>query len=62
MACRSKGTFRSHQVPIADMDRPEHVWLLEQWLRSYRPEELFDQSGRPLPELLALSRPKGPAG
>ena len=53
-----EGTFRSHQVPIANLDTPEHVHLLEEWLRSYRPEELFDQDGKPKPELLALP-PKG---
>ncbi len=43
----SEGTFRSHQVPIADVrGNPEHLALLETWLRSYRPEELFDADGR----------------
>ena len=42
-----EGSFRSHQLPIADLGRPEHLKLLESWLRSYRPEELFDQAGRP---------------
>jgi xylulose-5-phosphate/fructose-6-phosphate phosphoketolase len=50
-----EGTFRSHQVPLSDMTRPGHVQLLEQWMRSYRPEELFDQQGRFLPELVALA-------
>ena len=36
----------SHQVPFGDMDKPEHVKLLEDWMRSYRPEELFDDDGR----------------
>ncbi len=52
-----EGTFRAHQVPIT-MDKPEHLALLEQWLRSYGHEELFDAEGRPVPELLAMA-PKG---
>ena len=52
-----EGTFRAHQVPIA-MDKPEHLAQLEAWLRSYRPEELFDEDGAPVPELLELA-PKG---
>jgi len=52
-------TFRSHQVPILiSAEFPEHVQLLEDWMRSYKPEELFDQDGRLLPELAALA-PKG---
>ena len=43
-----EGTFHSHQVPIEDPARnPEHLRVLEQWMRSYRPEELFDANGRP---------------
>jgi xylulose-5-phosphate/fructose-6-phosphate phosphoketolase len=53
-----EGYWRSHQVPMSDMDRPEHVAVLEQWMRSYRPEELFDQAGRLVPELAALA-PEG---
>ena len=49
-----EGTFRSHQVPISDMDKPEHIKLLEQWMKSYRPEELFDADGRLVPELAEL--------
>jgi len=50
-----EGTFRSHQVPLAGLAaNPEHLRLLEEWLRSYRPEELFD-GGRPAPEIAALS-------
>ena len=52
-----EGSFRAHQVPI-DMTKPEHVQLLENWLRSYKPEELFDGYGTLLPELQALA-PKG---
>ncbi len=52
-----EGTFRAHQVPI-DMSKPEHLALLEQWLRSYKPEELFDENGALVPQLAALA-PKG---
>ncbi len=51
-----EGTFRSHQVPLADpASHPGHLQLLEQWLKSYRPEELFDARGRLIPELAALA-------
>lgn len=54
-----EGTFHSHQVPISSpAARPEHLPLLEEWLRSYRPEELFDENGRLL-EALAELAPKG---
>ena len=54
-----EGTFRSHQVPLSDpRANPEHLKLLEEWLRSYRPAELFDDSGRLKPELAELA-PKG---
>ena len=54
-----EGTFRAHQVPISDpATHPEHLKLLEDWLRSYRPEELFDAQGRLKPELAELA-PKG---
>lgn len=46
--------WRSHQVPMGEMERPEHIQILEDWLRSYRPEELFDDSGRLHTELAAL--------
>ncbi|GAB3979590.1 phosphoketolase family protein [Actinoallomurus acanthiterrae] len=50
-----EGTWRAHQVPLARVrEDPEHLAALEAWLRSYRPEELFDEDGRPVPELLAL--------
>ncbi len=50
-----EGTYRSHQVPLAaTRTDDEHRGALEQWLRSYRPQELFDDAGRPVPELLAL--------
>jgi xylulose-5-phosphate/fructose-6-phosphate phosphoketolase len=53
-----EGTFRAHQVPMGEMDRPEHLRILETWLRSYRPEELFDERGRLRPELAELA-PEG---
>lgn len=52
-----EGTFRAHQVPI-DMTKEEHLELLEKWLRSYHPEELFDAMGKLMPELQELA-PKG---
>jgi xylulose-5-phosphate/fructose-6-phosphate phosphoketolase len=56
---QNEGTFRAHQIPIlVDAAHPGHLKLLEEWLRSYRPEELFDESGRLLPELAALA-PEG---
>jgi xylulose-5-phosphate/fructose-6-phosphate phosphoketolase len=49
-----EGTWRSHQVPLAGVhDNPEHLRQLEAWLRSYRPEELFDAEGRPVADVLA---------
>ncbi|MBF0523965.1 MAG: transposase [Deltaproteobacteria bacterium] len=54
-----EGTFRAHQVPLSDpATHPEHLKLLKDWLRSYRPEELFDEQGRLKPELAELA-PKG---
>ena len=50
-----EGNFRSHQVPLHPADHPGHLKLLEDWLRSYRPEELFDEQGRLLPVLAALA-------
>jgi xylulose-5-phosphate/fructose-6-phosphate phosphoketolase len=56
---RVEGSFRSHQVPIANVRTdPAHLALLEAWMRSYRPEELFDQTGRPV-ALLADLPPAG---
>ncbi|HSL06647.1 MAG TPA: phosphoketolase family protein [Pseudonocardiaceae bacterium] len=55
-----EGTFRSHQVPLAEThSNAEHRALLEQWLRSYRPEELFDGAGQLVSQLQALA-PQGP--
>ncbi|HWG48587.1 MAG TPA: phosphoketolase family protein [Candidatus Acidoferrales bacterium] len=54
-----EGSFRSHQVPVADLaTKPEHLKILEDWMRSYKPEELFDSSGKLIPELAELP-PKG---
>ncbi len=51
-----EGTWRSHQVPLAGLaEKPEHLRLLEQWMKSYRPDELFDAQGRLRPELTALA-------
>ncbi len=53
------GTFRSHQVPLSGVrGDPDQLARLEEWMRSYRPEELFDEEGRLLPELAALA-PEG---
>jgi xylulose-5-phosphate/fructose-6-phosphate phosphoketolase len=50
-----EGTWRSHQVPLSDVrNSPEHLAQLDAWLRSYRPEELFDPEGRPVAALLDL--------
>jgi xylulose-5-phosphate/fructose-6-phosphate phosphoketolase len=54
-----EGTFRSHQVPVKDPKKnPKHLALLERWLRSYRPEELFDSAGRPSPDILEVCPPR----
>jgi len=51
-----EGTHRAHQVPLAKLaENPEHLRALEQWMRSYRPDELFDEEGRLVDELRALS-------
>ena len=55
---KTEGYWRSHQVPFGDMEKPEHVKLLEEWMRSYRPQELFDDEGRLRPEIAALA-PEG---
>jgi len=54
----TEGTYRSHQVPMGDMSHPGHVKILEKWLKSYRPEELFDSNGTLRAELAAFA-PKG---
>jgi xylulose-5-phosphate/fructose-6-phosphate phosphoketolase len=54
-----EGTFRAHQVPLAELaTKPEHLKMLETWMRSYRPEELFDDVGRPIAEITSLA-PQG---
>jgi xylulose-5-phosphate/fructose-6-phosphate phosphoketolase len=54
-----EGTWRAHQVPVADLKKkPEHLKILEDWMRSYRPEELFDEQGKLVAELSELA-PKG---
>jgi len=51
-----EGTFRAHQVPMGEMrTHPEHIGMLERWMKSYRPRELFDACGRFRPELAALA-------
>lgn len=56
---KTEGSWRSHQVPITDIEtKPDHIKLLEDWMKSYRPEELFDEKGKLIPELAELA-PKG---
>jgi xylulose-5-phosphate/fructose-6-phosphate phosphoketolase len=53
---KTEGSWRSHQVPFADLaKKPAHVKLLSEWMKSYKPEELFDENGTLLPELAALA-------
>ncbi len=55
----TENSFRSHQVPLAELaSNPEHLRQLEDWMRSYKPEELFDERGRLLPQLAELA-PRG---
>ncbi len=53
-----EGTARSHQVPMGEMDKPEHLAILERWMRSYLPEELFDAAGTPVAAIREFA-PKG---
>ena len=54
-----EGTWRSHQVPLSELrEQPEHLRILEDWMRSYRPDRLFDAGGKFVPDLAALA-PKG---
>ena len=55
---KCEGYWRSHQVPMGEMDLPEHVKILEQWMKTYRPEELFDADGALKKDLAELA-PKG---
>jgi xylulose-5-phosphate/fructose-6-phosphate phosphoketolase len=51
-----EGTFRAHQVPLAHVrENPEHLAMLEAWMRSYRPEELFDANGTPVADVTAVA-------
>jgi xylulose-5-phosphate/fructose-6-phosphate phosphoketolase len=51
-----EGTWRAHQVPLADVrEQPEHLAMLEEWMRSYRPDELFDEQGTLVPEVAAMA-------
>jgi xylulose-5-phosphate/fructose-6-phosphate phosphoketolase len=52
---KAEDYWRSHQVPMGNMDEPGHVKILEGWMKGYRPEELFDASGRFKPDLAALA-------
>jgi xylulose-5-phosphate/fructose-6-phosphate phosphoketolase len=56
---KTEGSWRSHQVPFADLaKKPGHVKLLAEWMKSYKPEELFDENGTLLPELAELAPKK----
>src|SRR3954465_10155600 len=56
---RAEDSWRSHQVPMGEMhEKPEHVKILEQWMKSYRPEELFDENGRLKTEIASIA-PQG---
>ncbi len=53
-----EGTWRAHQVPVTDLSNPEHLKILEDWMKSYLPNELFDEHGKLIPELAQLA-PQG---
>jgi xylulose-5-phosphate/fructose-6-phosphate phosphoketolase len=53
-----EGTWRAHQVPVTDLDKPGHLTILEDWMKSYHPAELFDEGGKLVDELAELA-PKG---
>ena len=55
---KCEGYWRSHQVPMGDMDKPSHIKVLEKWLKSYNPQELFDKQGKLKPEIAELA-PRG---
>jgi xylulose-5-phosphate/fructose-6-phosphate phosphoketolase len=55
---KCEGYWRSHQVPMGDMDQPEHIRILEQWMKSYRPEDVFDSKGTLKKDLAELA-PEG---
>ena len=57
-----EGTFRAHQVPLANLaEKPKHIKILEDWMKSYRPEELFDENGSLIAELAELAPQGGQA-
>ena len=59
----TEGTWRSHQVPLSDVrNNPAHLAQLEDWLRSYRPDELFDDAGDPAPRRSTALAPADRAG
>jgi xylulose-5-phosphate/fructose-6-phosphate phosphoketolase len=53
-----EGTWRAHQVPVTDLSKPGHLKILEEWMKSYQPKELFDERGKLIPELRDLA-PQG---
>ncbi len=54
-----EGTFRAHQVPLSELaSKPDHIRILEDWMKSYRPEELFDEGGKLMAEIAEIA-PKG---
>jgi xylulose-5-phosphate/fructose-6-phosphate phosphoketolase len=53
-----EGTWRAHQVPVTDLSKPQHLKILENWMKSYQPQELFDDNGKLIPELKELA-PQG---
>ncbi|MDO9116814.1 MAG: phosphoketolase family protein [Nitrospira sp.] len=55
---RAEDYWRSHQVPMGEMDKPGHITILEKWMKSYKPRELFDKAGRLKPELAELAPKK----
>jgi len=57
---QTEGNWRSHQVPMGDMSQPGHVKILETWLQSYRPQELFDTTGKFRAELAILPERREP--
>ncbi|HEX6398361.1 MAG TPA: phosphoketolase family protein, partial [Steroidobacteraceae bacterium] len=55
---KTEGYWRAHQVPLGDMSTPAHIRILERWMKSYRPQELFGEGGELAPEIAALA-PRG---
>ncbi|MDF2439984.1 MAG: xylulose-5-phosphate/fructose-6-phosphate phosphoketolase [Abditibacteriota bacterium] len=55
---KTEDYWRSHQVPMSDMSKPEHIAVLAEWMQSYKPEELFDENGALMPELADMA-PRG---